>query len=218
LALLSSLANADDWVIASGKGTVTPDKVFSDPETVNSRGIDWGPWTALEAVQQPEATPTAGKKFVSPDQRFSAQTTITDRECNVVIKNLKTGSVSQLHYATFPVLALAWCPDSKTILTVVHEPMSSFITVLHWDGNAWVQFKIGPPYGEDNDKYHVVDWAVKPKYIQATYIVNHREASGKSLGLHRCTFNLDPLSGKISDAMKTEITEKEYISLRGYGN
>jgi hypothetical protein len=115
---------------------------------------------------------------------------------------------------------LEWSPESKTILAVVHEPMTSFIEVIHWNGHGWVQFEIGAPEsGDDNyDKFHVVNWEFKTGCIKATYIVDNRTNNGRSLALYRCTFDIDPTNGKTSEVTKTGITREEFVSLRNAGN
>jgi hypothetical protein len=209
------VAKADDWVLAPGKGSVSPDKAFSD-QLGGDLSIDCGPWTALTAVENPEAIPTAGETFVSPDQRFSVQTTIADREFYFVIEDAQTGSVSRLPSDYFPILVLEWSPDSKTILAVAHAAMTSLIEVLHWDGHLWLQFYIDAPGDYDNS--HVIEWEFKTGYIKATYLLDHRAENGESLDLYRCTFHVDPTNGKTSEVVKTPITQKEFVSLRNSSN
>jgi hypothetical protein len=213
LLAITETAKADGWVLAPGKGSVSPDKAFSD-QLGGYLSIDCGPWTALKAVENPEAIPTAGKTFVSPDQRFSVQTTIADRELYFVIKDAQTGSVSRLPSDCFPILALEWSPDSKTILAIAHASMTSLIELIHWDGSRWLHFEIDDPENGENDKFHVVGWEFKTGYIQATYIIDNRAANGRSLDLYRCTFHVDPTNGKTSEVVKTPITLKEFVSLR----
>jgi hypothetical protein len=214
---MSELAQADDWVLAPGKGSISPDKRFSD-QLGGDLSIDAGPWIALTAIENPDAIPTAGKTFVSPNRRFSVQTTIADRELYVVIKDAKTGSMSRLPCDYCPILALEWSRDSKTILAVEHASMTSLIELIHWDGNQWQQFEIDAPEGGDNDKFHVVGWEFNVEYIQATYIVDDRAENGRSLGLYKCTFHIDPADGKISNVRKTTITQKEFVSMRNGSN
>ena len=206
---------ADDKANIPGSGSSAPDKTFL--QYLNDHGIDAGPWIALMAIQNPEATPTAGKTFVSPDKKFSVQTTIADREFYFVIKDAQTGLVSRLTSDHFPILALQWSPDSKTILAVAHASMTSLIELLHWDGHRWLQFEIdAPESGDDNNvKFHVVKWEYKTVSIKATYIVNNRtDNGGRSLALYRCTFDIDPTNGKISEVTRTPITQEEFVSLR----
>jgi hypothetical protein len=216
----SCVAIADDWILAPGKGSISRDKSFSDEvtEDLDTRGLDWGPWTALEAVENPDSIPTAGKHFVSPDRKFSVQTTIEDRQFYFVIKDAKTRLINRLASDNFPMLALAWSPDSKSLVAVVHAPMTSFLKVLHWDGSSWNQVEIDPPEGGDNDKYHVVGWQFKTGYLEATFIVDHRAENGASLDLYRCTFHIDPAGGNVSHVIKTAISQKEFISLRNGEN
>jgi hypothetical protein len=220
LVTMPATSKADYWILAPGKGSLAPDKAFSDQVTneLDSRGLDWGPWVALEAVEDPDSIPTAGKHYVSPDQKFSVQTTIEDSQFYFLIKVAQTGQLTRLASANFPVLALAWSPDSKSFVAVVHAPMTSFMKVIHWNGSSWDQFEIDAPEGGDGDKYHVVGWQFKTGYLEATYIVDHRAENGASLDLYRCTFHIDPASGDVSHVSKTAISQKEFISLRSAGN
>ena len=213
-------SKSDDWILAPGKGSVAPDKVFSGQLTdeLDSRGLDWGPWIALEAVENPDSIPTAGKHFVSPDQKFSVQTAIEDRQFYFVIKDAQSRLIKRLASDNFPALALAWSPDSKSLVAVVHAPMTSFMKVIHWDGSSWHQFEIDAPEGGDNDKYHVVGWQFKTGYLEASYIVDHRADNGVSLDLYRCTFHIDPASGNVSHMVKIAISQREFILLRNPGN
>lgn len=219
LSATPGIATADHRVSAAGSNSVAPDKTFL--QFLNDHGMDAGPWTALAAVQNPGDTPTAGKTFVSPDKRFSVQTTIVNREFYFVIKDAQTGLGSRLTSENFPILALEWSPDSKTILAVAHASMTSLIEVLHWNGHHWLQFYIDVPESEDdnNDKFHVVKWEFKTGYIKATYTVNNRtDNGGSSLALYRCTFDIDPANGKTSKVTKTTITRQEFVSLRNSSN
>jgi hypothetical protein len=220
LVTMPAISRADHWILSPGKGSLAPDKVFSDQVTneLDSRGVDWGPWIALEAVENPDSIPTAGKHYVSPDQKFSVQTTIENSQFNFLVKVAQTGQTTRLASANFPVLVLAWSPDSKSLVAVVHASMTSFIKVIHWNGSSWDQFEIDAPEGGDNDKYHVIGWEFKTGYLEATYIVDHRAENGASLDLYRCSFYIDPASGEVSRVSKTAISQKEFISLRNGGN
>ncbi len=215
-----AMSKAEDWTLAPGKGTLAYDKAFSDEvaNEVQSRGLDWGPWIALTAAENPDSIPTAGKTFVSPDQKFSVQTVIEDNQFFFEIKQAQTGQVVRVGSDCFPVLALAWSPDSKTIVAITHASMTSFLKIIHWDGKSWVPFDIDAPEGGDNDKYHVVGWQFKTGYLEAAYIVDHRTDNGASLDLYRCMFHVDTASGKESHVIKTAISQKEFISLRNGGN
>jgi hypothetical protein len=220
LSALPEMAKADDWIISPDKGSVSRDTAFSGEvgKESDSRGLDWGPWTALTAIENPDAVPTAGKHLVSPDQKFSVQTAIADSEFYFVIKNAQTGLTSRMACDTFPVLALSWSPDSKLVLAVVHEPMSSYIKLIRWAGSDWAPVDVFPPEGGDDDKYHVVGWEFAKGYVKVEYIVDHPVGNGESLNLYRCAFRVDPASGKISDVKKTAITQKEFVSLRNASN
>jgi hypothetical protein len=217
LVTMPAISKADHWILAPGKGSIAPDKAFSDQVTkeLEFRGLDWGPWTALEAVEAPDSIPTTGKHYVSPDQKFSVQTTIEDSQFYFLIKVAQTGQTTRLASANFPVLVLAWSPDSMSLVAVVHAPMTSFMKVIHWNGSSWNQFEIDVP---DEDNYHVVGWQFKTGYLEATYIVDHRAENGASLDLYRCTFHIDPANGDVSHVSKTAIAQKEFISLRNGGN
>jgi hypothetical protein len=220
LLAIPETGRADDWILAPGKGSIAPDKSFSDRVTdeMDSRGPDWGPWTALSAVENPDAIPTAGKQFVSPDQKFSVRTDIEDRQFYFVVKNAQTGSLCHISSDLFPVFSIGWSPDSKSFLAIAHASMTSLIEVLHLDGSKWDQFEIDAPEGGDNDKYHVVGWQFKSGYIEAIYIVDHRAENGLSLNLYRCAFHVDPANGEISHVTKAPISQKEFILLRNGSN
>ena len=220
LLALATTSRADDWILAPGKGSLVPDKAFSDQVTaqLESRGPDWGPWIAFQALQNPDSIPTAGKQYVSPDQKFEVETAIDANQLFFVIKNAKTGQIDRLVSPNLPVLAVAWSPDSKSLVAVVHFSMTSLLEIIHWDGNKWAPFEIDAPEGGDNDKYHIVGWQFKSGYLEATYIVDHRADNGASLDLYRCTFHVDPASGVVSHVSKTAISQKEFISLRNGGN
>jgi len=211
---------ADDWILTPGKGSINPDTAFSDEVTreLPSRGLDWGPWIAIQALENPNSIPTAGKHFVSPDQQFSVETTFDDNQLYFVIKSAKTGQIDRLASPNFPVLALAWSQDSKSLVAVVHFSMTSLMEVIHWDGSKWNQFEIDAPEGGGNDKYHVEGWQFKTEYLEATYIVDHRAENGASLDLYRCTFHIEPASGKVSHVTKAAISQKYFISMRNGGN
>jgi hypothetical protein len=217
---LPAMSQTDDWILTPGKGSITPNTPFSDEviKELPSRGLDWGPWIAFRALQNPDSIPTAGKHYVSPDQQFSVETAFADRELYFVIKNAKTGQTDRLASPNFPVLALAWSQDSKSLVAVVHFSMTSLLEVIHWDGSKWAPFEIDAPEGGDNDKFHVVGWQFQAGYLEAAYIVDHRAGNGASLDLYRCTFHVDPASGKVSHVTKTTISQKEFISLRNASN
>jgi hypothetical protein len=217
LLAMPDIAKADDWILAPGKGSISPDKAFSDRLTNGDLSIDCGPWTALTAIENPEAIPTAGKSFVSPDQRFSVQTAVADRELNIVIKDAQTGLISRLTNDLCPIFVLEWSPDSKSLLAVEHASETSLIEVIHWNGHRWLQFEIDVPEEGEDDKFHVVSWEFKTGYIKATYTVDNRE-NRKALDLYKCTFHIDPANGKESDVTKTAITLKEFLSLRNGSN
>ncbi len=220
LLTLAATSRADDWILAPGKGSLALDKAFSDQVTdqLESRGLDWGPWIAFQALQNPDSIPTAGKHYVSPDQKFAVETAFDDNQLFFVIKNTKTGQIERLVSPNFPVLAVAWSPDSKSFVAVVHFSMTSLMEIIHRDGGKWVPFEIDAPEGGDNDKYHVTGWQFEAGFLEATYIVNHRADNGASLDLYRCTFRVDPASDKVFNVIKTPISQKEYISLRNGGN
>jgi len=220
LVTMPALVKADTWILSPGKGALAPDKAFSAAvrNELSARGLDWGPWIALAAVENPGSIPTAGKTYVSPDQKYSVQTTIDDRQFYFLIRDSKTGQLTRLPSANFPVLVQAWSPDSKSLVAVVHAPMTSFLKIIHWNGSGWDPFEIDAPEGNDDDKYHVVGWQFKPGFLEAAYIVNHRAGDGTSPGLYRCAFHIDPASGAVSHVRKATISQKEYISLRSAGN
>ena len=215
---MAAIATADDWILVPGKGSIAPDPAFSRWLDDPSLSIDCGPWTALTAVRNPEAIPTAGKTFVSPDRRFSAQTAVSDNEFYLIIKDARTGSTSRLTSALCPIFTPQWSPDSKTLLAVEHASETSLIGLAHWDGRHWLQFEIDAPEGGDNDKCHVVSWEFKSDYLKTTYTVDHRNERGGSLDFYKCTFCIDPADGKTSDVSKTAITRDEFLLLRNASN
>src|ERR1700761_9358169 len=98
LLALAARSRADDWILTPGKGSLAPDKAFSEQVTnqLESRGLDWGPWSAFQALQNPDSIPPAGKHYVSPDKKFAVETAFDDSQLFFVIKNTKTGQIERL--------------------------------------------------------------------------------------------------------------------------
>ena len=213
-----SMAKADDWILAPGKGSISPDPAFSKGLDSPDLSIDSGPWTAFEAINNLEAIPTAGKTYVSPDKRFSVQTGVADRELQLVIKDRSTGSINHLTNSLCPIFCVQWSPDSKTLLAVEHASETSLIELVHWDGHGWHPFEIDAPEEGDNDKFHVTKWEFTGDHLEATYLVDNRTDKGESVNFYRCTFRIDPRDGKTSNVAKMKITRKEFLSLRNASN
>lgn len=129
-----------------------------------------------------------------------------------MIKDVQTGSVTDLASAYCPVFSVEWSPDSNSILTVVHAAHTSLIDILHYNGHEWLQFNINVPGDFDNS--HVTKWEFKADHIKATYIVDSPAEKGRVTNLNKYTFDLDPTNGNVWNVVRTPITLKEYVSLR----
>ena len=215
---MSPVVKADDWILSRGKGTIKTDPAYSKQLDDPSLSVDSGPWNALRAITNPDSIPTAGKTFVSPDKRFSVETEIADQEFHLVITDAQTGSMRHLANALCPIFALQWSPDSKTLLAIEHASETSVIGLTHWDGHHWLQFEIDGPEVGNNDKVHVTGWEYKSHYLETTYLIDDRADNGDSGSFYKCTFRIDPASGKTADVTKTKITRLDFLALRNASN
>lgn len=147
-----------------------------------------------------------GKSIGSLDGRFTATYFGSQLRIRDKLRDDCVASVS-----VFPVHALAWTQNSKTIVTVEHIAGGSEVVLINLERDGWHRSEIDPPCGT-YDHYAVVDLVVGDRAVKVRYKAGRR--ADQRSAYYLCSFDLDAETRGVSNEEKREITLREYKDLK----
>lgn len=139
------------------------------------------------------------REYSSPNKKYSAQFTRTDRDITLIIKNQKTHQQDLLITNLIPAVEHAqWSPDSYSLLIVQHLSGGSLATLVHDDAtNGWVWHDCPPPL-DIPCSYFLVGIQFLQKTARFIYGVDPPRSlrSSSIKGQQICIFDVDYETGK----------------------
>jgi hypothetical protein len=154
-------------------------------------------------------------KLFSPDRSKSVIVKISGRDVNYEFTDEHNGKKVDFPALSNPVFAIIWSLDSNYLFSAIHVARGCDLQIIHVGPHCEdltdVPFDVYP--GQYYD-YYVLDWNIRPKSLELIFDLALCRANGQSYSFYRCVCDVNPVTGKASNMIKTPINYNSYSNLK----
>ncbi len=153
-----------------------------------------------------------GKRFDSPNGRYSVRLVESDREIHFAIHDRKSKVTDSSIRMPTVLLYLRWGAHSKAIVTVEHIARGSYGRVIYLQNEKWMNVEVNPPPVGFTDSA-VIALKIRRDIAHLRFVATHENERGYPLDYALCSMDVSLKTGAMSTITQSAVSQNTAYKL-----